>query len=245
MAHLIHLAAHYLGLRLPAEISLATAGQAFTYIYPLMSSYKAPDLSFGSRESSVGKFPSRRRLLWIDRPLPQLAIEDPQAYSLYLDAVILLAWDVAWLAKTQGIDVGSKGWEDICLVGKNLWDLFGKSSGNLNEESRRPPSKDIVQGKEHFSNSSRSFSHSSAHNFLNAAGPTGAAEYMKTWKYTTPNKIIEIIKSALAHERMGADWEVLEKPEERIAEDETDENTVFKSKRKDNLPPTMGNAPHG
>ena len=212
-----------------------------------MSSYKVPALSLGSREPSVGKFPSRRRLLWIDRPLPQLASEDPQAYSLYLDAVILLAWDVAWLAKTQGIDVGSKGWEDICLVGRNLWDLFGGSLEYSHEESRRPSSKDIAQAGEPFLNGFRPFSQSSAHNFLNAAGPTGAAEYMKSWKYTTPNKIIEIIKSALAHERMGADWEVLEKPEEKIPEEETYENTVStaKDKDKDNFPPAIGSFPHG
>lgn len=187
-----------------------------------MSSHKAPIFSTGTRGSSANKMTPRKRVLWIEKPLPQLASEDNQAYSLYLDAIILLAWNVAWVAKTQGIDVGGKGWEDICAVGKNMWDLF---SGDLQESKKKDQSatraiSNLQQQETDLPSQPNGFSQASAHSFLNSAGPGGGAEYLKAWRYSVPTRIIETIKSALMNERMGADWEVLEIPGEEAAAQE-------------------------
>lgn len=234
VAHLIHLSAHYLGLRLPAEISLATAGQPHTYIHPPMSSYKAPALSIGLRELSSNKMTPRKRVLWIEKPLAQLASEDNQAYSLYLDAIVLLAWNVAWVAKTQGIDVGGKGWEDICAVGKNMWDLFaGDVHETKDDQPMARPIPSLVQQETDLPLQPIGSSQASAHSFLNSAGPGGAADHMKAWRYSIPTRIIETIKSALMNERMGADWEVLEKPEDEAAAQENNGQVAVLSSNAD------------
>ena len=38
-------------------------------------------------------------------------------------------------------------------------------------------------------------------------------EYMRNWYFASPARLIDRIKSALASERMGAEWEMLEKDE--------------------------------
>ena len=51
------------------------------------------------------------------------------------------------------------------------------------------------------------FSHGTNHSFLAAA--EGEA-YMRSWKLANPIRVIEKVKAALASERMGAEWEMLE-----------------------------------
>ena len=55
--------------------------------------------------------------------------------------------------------------------------------------------------------------HGTAHGLLPAAGPGGGADWMRGWHFASHVRLIERIKGALASERMGAEWEVLEKDE--------------------------------
>ena len=160
----------------------------------------------------------RQRILHLEKPLQQLATEDPINYSLIIDAITLLAWDVVWVAKTQGIDVGAKSWEEICAIGKNIWNLFSNPSAPKNatgklhnradlpspssmEKSRRPDSPTPpIPGQ---------YSHNSSHSFLCSADPEGGADYMRGWRFSNPLRVIERMKSALLNERTGAEWEVL------------------------------------
>lgn len=51
------------------------------------------------------------------------------------------------------------------------------------------------------------FSHCTSHSFLNAAD---GEHFMQGWKLANPVRVIEKVKAALASERVGAEWELLE-----------------------------------
>ena len=260
VAHLLHLTSHYLSLRLPAEIIPPSVYQPHAIINTPLSSHKNPTL-YPAQKHGYSTTP-RPRILHLDRPLLTLASEDPIAYSLFVDAVTLLAWDIAWLAKTQGIEVGLKSWEEVCGLGKNMWALFGPSSStsgrpavsrattttsDMSPFSRSPSTPDpAVPLKLATTNNSGPtpgrFSHNSSHSFLAAAGITGGADFMRGWHFANPIRLIERIKSALYSERMGAEWEVLEKNEweadEQVLEIDNgkgEDNNVTKGVRRDSL----------
>ncbi|KAI4155794.1 MAG: hypothetical protein LQ340_000769 [Diploschistes diacapsis] len=193
-------------------------------------------------QSSVAPSVPRQRILQLDRPLHQLASEEPINYSLFVDAITLLAWDIAWVAKTQGLDVGAKTWEDICALGKNMWNLLvapprpprPRGRDAITNSSKVPPSSPsrspsaLAQGL--LSPASQvavappspgQYTHNSSHSFLPSSGPDGGAEHLRGWRFANPVRIIDRIKSALLNERTGAEWEVLEKPDSEDAEEET------------------------
>ena len=205
-------------------------------------------MPLGIRSQTLGVHSApRQRILSLDRPLHQLASEDPINYSLFVDAITLLAWDVAWVAKTQGFEVGAKNWEDICALGKNMWNLFvappqppnlrsRSSATNLPKGSspspRQTPSTPLRSPGQHNEEAATmipmpgQFSHSSSHSFLFSSGPDGGSEHLRGWRFANPVRIIERIKSALLNERTGAEWEVLEKPESDEAEEEQAETST-------------------
>ena len=187
----------------------------------------------------------------MDRPLHQLASEDPINYSLFVDAITLLAWDVAWVAKIQGLEVGAKNWEEICALGKNMWNLFvappqpptlpsGSSATNLakgpNSSPGQTPSTYVRSPGQRNEGAATlipvpgQYSHSSSHSFLSSSGPDGGSEHLRGWRFANPVRIIERIKSALLNERTGAEWEVLEKPESDEAEEEQAETPTASAK---------------
>ena len=260
VAHLLHLASHYLSLRLPAEIILPSPNNPHPAIRTPLSSYKTPTLPAGLRAAAVAATSPnlqthhpRDRVLYLEKPLNVLAAEDPLAAGLYVDAVTLLAWDAAWLARAQGLDVGARSWEEICNVGRTLWTVFvappppppsvpstrsprssprpafarlvppaqaetaSPSRPSLNRAPSSPASKvptTAPTGQAVLTAPSRGqLAHGTAHGYLAAAGPGGGADWMRGWRFASHVRVIERIKGALASERMGAEWEVLEKDE--------------------------------
>ena len=127
-----------------------------------------------------------------------LARDDAIAYGAFVDGIALLAWDIAWLCKSQGMDIsGGKGggWEEICAMGKNLWMLlFGEEAINAN----------LGQA-----------SHGARHSFL---GIGTFAESLRSWRLRDATKIVERVRGMLVAERTGADWEVV--MDEEIAKGE-------------------------
>ena len=230
VAHLLYLTSNYLSLRLPAEIVLPSATQPYTVINTPLSSHKSPS-NFSAHKYSHSST-ARQRILHLDKALLTLAAEDAITYSLFVDATTLLAWDIAWLAKTQGIEVGLKSWEEVCALGKNMWVLFGPSLA-----PGRPPIARASTATTNVSSTAKSsstagtvnppkpalkhisglapgyFTHNSSHSFLAAAGSFGGVDLIRGWQFSNPIRLIERIKSALYSERMGAEWEVLEKNE--------------------------------
>ncbi|KAI9866644.1 MAG: hypothetical protein M1813_001196 [Trichoglossum hirsutum] len=232
LAHLLVLISHYLSLRLPAEITLPHRDYPLPTIFTPSSSYSARKVPFpgtmphssGSSLSAsrIGDSPPlpRPRPLFLEKPLPVLAKDDPAAYSLFVEGVTLLAWDVAWLCRTQGLNISSNGgsgtWEDVCPLGRNLWLLLAAPTPSPRAPPTPTSDPTTTSSKSQSSKTPQpvtlgQYSHGTAHTFLGAAS---AAEYMRSWKFLHgPMKIVDRVKSALLGEMAGAEWEVLDERE--------------------------------
>ena len=162
-----------------------------------------------------------------------LAKDDPVAYASFVEGITFLAWDIAWLCKTQGMRIGDDSWEEVCDMGKNLWQLL------LQPQSRPPLSREVSSrdspqkptALQRLDNGARTnyandisdlppqgyFSHGTAFGYLAAAPGT---EYMNNWRLHSPIRVIEKVKNMLLAERTGAEWEILEGKEWKIAENE-------------------------
>ncbi|PGH18504.1 hypothetical protein AJ80_04474 [Polytolypa hystricis UAMH7299] len=236
ISHLLVLVSHYLSLRLPAEISLPHRGYPFPTIFSPSASYQSRDAPFpGSsppHSSSTSPTASRTvdtralprpRPLYVDKALPKLAKEDPATYALFLEGVTLLAWNVSWVCRTQGLNTGYDSWEDICDVGRNLWQLLATPTAQPSALVRvlssreqqnkayatKDPSRAPINRNKPFPMLGH-YSHGTAHSFLGAAEGT---EFMKSWKLPSPIKVVDKIKSALLGEMASAEWEILEETE--------------------------------
>ncbi|OBT49727.1 hypothetical protein VE04_09554, partial [Pseudogymnoascus sp. 24MN13] len=118
VANLLVLVSRYLSVRLPAEITLPHADYPLPTIFSVASSYTDKPVPFPGTSASTPS-PSASRLLtahgrsrtpppldrnlprprplFVKSPLPRLAKEDPGAYTTFVEATALLAYDVAWL----------------------------------------------------------------------------------------------------------------------------------------------------
>ncbi|KAL1867584.1 hypothetical protein Plec18167_008584 [Paecilomyces lecythidis] len=244
VAHLLVLVSHYLSLRLPAEITLPHRNYPAPTILPPAASYLSRDVIFPgtspSHSSSTSPTASRTmdarptarpRPLYTDRTLPKLIKEDPVSYALLLEGACLLAWNISWLCRTQGINVGSDSWEGVCDIGKNMWHLLVAPSAQASTvvrvhsgpdvQSKLKPSRDSprtsIQRTKSFPMLGH-FSHGTSHSFLGAVDGT---EFMRTWKLPTPLKIYDRLKSVLLGEMASAEWELLEKEWDDAVEDQS------------------------
>ena len=250
IANLVHLISHHLSLKLPAQIILPQSEYPLPTILSPNVSYTTSHLSYPGSTPSQSSHNSptasrlidrrtqpRARPLFLKKKLSSLAKDDPLAYAHFVEGMTLLAWDIAWLCKTQGIDVGGNSWDDVCPMGKNLWQLL------FSPPTRPPLSREISKENAlqrssllsthakgtHSANPTSNgappppgfFSHGTAHGFLAAA--TGN-EYMGDWKLQNPVKVIDKVKAMLLADRTGAEWEILEGNEWEGADAEA--NTV-------------------
>ena len=105
VAHIVTLVAHYLSVRLPAEVTLPHRDYPRPTIFNLASSYQHGPTPFHSGSGSGSglmrplsssslsrdadpRHLSRPRPLFIDKSLSQLSREDPAAYSFFLEGEI-------------------------------------------------------------------------------------------------------------------------------------------------------------
>lgn len=214
VAHLLMLVSHYLSLRLPAEITLPHRDYPTTTIYAPSGSYISTD-----NRSDL----PRARPLFINKSLPVLSKEDPGAYALFLEGTTLLAWNVSWLCRTQGLNLGSDSWEEICDIGKNLWQLLVAPPAHASTLTRAFAGRDIQTKIKAAKDTPKTtihrtksfpmlghYSHGTAHSFLGASEGT---EFMRRWKLPNPAKAVDKLKSTLLGEMASAEWEFLEKQE--------------------------------
>ncbi|KAL8688057.1 MAG: hypothetical protein Q9218_005935 [Villophora microphyllina] len=238
LAHLVHLISHYLALRLPAEIILPYPDHPQPTISPPAISYTAQQISFGrtipapasSRSPSASralqksqKLRPKPQPLYLKEKLSLLAKDDQQAYTEFVEGTTLLAWNIAWLCKSQGIDIGATSWEEVCDVGKNLQmllaaDRSGRIATSAAQDSsgKQPiPNKNqssTAQDGQQQDTSSVStqfgqYSHDTVHsNLLSATG----SQHMHGWRLQDPRKIIARVKHMLQSDRTGAGWDLLE-----------------------------------
>ncbi|KAK4155519.1 UV radiation resistance protein and autophagy-related subunit 14-domain-containing protein [Chaetomidium leptoderma] len=229
IAHILVLAAHYLGIRLPAEITPPHPDYPRPTIFPLATSYKHGEVSFpGSLASQMPPVTgddgeqrrvSRPRPLFIDKPLPTLAKEDPSAYSFFLEGASLLAHDIAWACCSQGVSFGDKdSHEDVCNMGQNLWrlligdQLHRRSVEPTFPSSPTPPPigspRDEDRGEITNPKSTIGrWSHGTLHSFLGGAEGT---EFVRSFKIVPPLKLADRLKKRLSSEAPMLEWEKIE-----------------------------------
>ncbi|EEP76628.1 predicted protein [Uncinocarpus reesii 1704] len=248
IAHLLVLVSHYLALRLPAEITLPHRGYPLPTIFPSGSSYLAKDVPFPGLSPSNSFSPAttrgsdsrplpRPRPLFLDRSLPKLAKEDPAGYTLFLEGVSLLAWNVSWVCRSQGLQIGQDSWEDVCEMGRNLWQLLvappalAKALAGRDLQVKPSNSKETTRGTLQRTKSLPllgHYSHGTAHSFL---GNAEGNEFAKTWKLPSALKVADKLKSTLLGEIASAEWELLEQDEWDEASAAQAEDGVVNGKR--------------
>ncbi|KAF2155904.1 hypothetical protein K461DRAFT_274957 [Myriangium duriaei CBS 260.36] len=207
LAHITRLLAttsHYLGIRLPAEIIPPHADFPQPAIYSLQSSY--------------GNKTGKLRHLSIAKPLPLLAKEESPIYNLFVDGLVLLAYDIAWLCRTQGL-INITTWEDLCAIGPNLYNLFlGEQShvysSNTNSDSQLKNGANLPRlGEFSHANTSADVTNHQVTNLLSR------------WEMPSLAQIQDKVKSYLLTEISGAEWEMLD--EKEWEEEREDERAVL------------------
>lgn len=234
VAQLLVLVSHYLSLKLPAEITLPHRDYPTPTIYLPASSYDSRGVARKTRAQSSPpsqnasrpgdpRRQSRPRPLFIDKELPQLAKDDPSKYVLFLEGATLLAWDVAWLCRTQGINLTSDSWEEVCNIGKTMYQLLVappaqpsslmRTFASRDVQSKIKPNKDspqtTIQRRKSFPMLGH-YSHGTVHSFLAASE---GSEYVRSWKLPTPTRIVDKLKANFLGEMTSAEWELLEEAE--------------------------------
>ncbi|KAM5355415.1 hypothetical protein ACJ41O_002061 [Fusarium nematophilum] len=221
ICHILMLASHYLAIRLPASITLPHRDYPRPTIFNLVGSYRNGDPVFPSQTgvatpiSNPGDPEShhvpRPRPLFIDKPLPQLAKEDPATFSYFVEGVTLLAYDIAWACSTQGVSINEKSsFEDICNMGRNLYNLLinQQTSGTLLSAPSAPKEPDSAKEDPDGPTSQMGrFSHGTTYHFLGGAEGT---EFAKSFKLPSPIKLADKLKKKLLSEAPAPDWEVLD-----------------------------------
>ncbi|KAL2888989.1 UV radiation resistance protein autophagy-related protein 14 [Ceratocystis lukuohia] len=140
VAHLLVLIAHYLSVRLPAEITLPHKDYPRPTIFPIESSYASPlpgssipseksPSACTSREPPPSPSESSVRVqprpLFITKPLAMLYKDDPESHSAFIEACALLAYNVAWLCISQGMVFSDRvTLDEATNMGLNLYTLL-------------------------------------------------------------------------------------------------------------------------
>lgn len=254
IAHILVLVSHYLAIRLPAEITLPHRDYPRPTIFTLASSYKHGDISFpgSSLPSQLSSDPRaadqhvpRPRLLYIEKPLPALAKDDPATYSLFLEGVTHLAYDIAWACCSQGVSIGDRNsFEDICNMGQNLYRLLiGDQLHRKSLEPAFPPSFTPPTGSPKADDGDElkakaqigRWSHGTTYSFLGGAEGT---EFVRNFKLLGPMKLIDRLKKRLSSEAPMLEWEKIDEDDARGAEDDFEEGVFVAgsgSKRPDTI----------
>jgi hypothetical protein len=198
---------HYLSVRLPAEITPPHAHYPHPTVFSLQSSYQGFKLPFPGSSSTLSSSRSldqpalpKPRLLHLDRPLVALAKEDPSRYNLFIEGVSLLAWNIAWLCTSQGLNLSSSH-QAVCPMGLNLYTLLrehtSRSSTPQSANPDQPTSTGQLFGQ---------FSHTGVRQ---THVTSEAADAMRVWRTASFTRFLDKIKQILVHDMSGAEWEVI------------------------------------
>lgn len=230
VAHVLMITSHYLGVRLPAAITVPHRDYPRPTIFNLTGSYLNagagifPGTGYvtptAEARESDSQHISRPRPLFIDKPLSQISKEDPAAYSYFLEGVTLLAYNIAWLCSTQGIPIGDRSsFEDICSMGRNLYSLLisqQTESGNVfpGDSVNKSSATNLDDGDAQ-NNWMGRYSHVTTCYFLTGANGT---DFTKNFKLPNPMKLADKLKKKLVSETPTPDWEMLDDDAWKIEE---------------------------
>lgn len=248
ISHILMLTSHYLAIRLPAEITLPHRDYPRPTVFSLASSYRYGDVAFPGSSIVLPSEPKdpdqkhvpRPRPLYIDKPLLTLAKDDPVAYSLFIEGVVLLAYDIAWACSTQGVSIGDKAsYEDVCNMGRNLYHLlignqlannpaarFVPSPSPDNNTPDTRPNNELGNTKPLMGR----YSHGTAHTFL---GSAEGNEFMRSFKLPNPVKLADRLKKKLMNDVTNLDWEMLE-DDAWLIEEPMESGVIVKGRQADN-----------
>lgn len=258
VAHLAVLVAFYLGVRIPAEIVLPSRTHPQTQINTPAHSYleKRVNASEETRGKSSSPTASRYDSRSLAGPrslhcgthdeterLSQLINKDPLAFTLFIDATALLAWNVAWLNRSQGILSGTSTWEEICDIGKNLHRLLltktqspsatrvGSEQELAKKRTQRTRAQTLTQDlKKGVTSGLGQSSHLAAYGNLNSHE---LAKSMQTWQYSTFTRISSSLRNALLNEMNNAEWELLQEQEWDDGGEDFDQAVMVKTRNTD------------
>lgn len=198
---------HYLSVRLPAEITTPHASYPHPTIFSLQSSYQGFQLPFPGSTSTPSSSRTldhrslpKPRLLHLDRPLVALAKEDPAKYNLFVEGVALLAWDVAWLCTSQGLNLSS-ACQVVCPVGLNLYTLLRKHTSGSSTPQPTNPDQPTSTGQPF-----GLFSHAGV---PQTSSSVEGGDVMRNWRTASFARFLDKIKQILFHDMSGAEWEVI------------------------------------
>ncbi|KAI1649986.1 UV radiation resistance protein and autophagy-related subunit 14-domain-containing protein [Daldinia loculata] len=220
ITHLLWLTSHYLSIRLPAEFTLPHNDYPKPTIFSLTSSYHHGDVAFPGtslippdpRDRQFAHVPHPRPL-FLEKPLSVLSKEDPSAYNSFLEAVCLLAYDIVWLCRTQGVPMSdnSNSLEDFACLGRNLYNLLINSSLQRNPQqiAEAPAQTNGNNPAELGRTAPRMglYSHGTAHTFL---GSAAGNDLTRSFKMPTVIKMVDKLKAKLLRENPVPEWELLE-----------------------------------
>ncbi|CAN8101363.1 unnamed protein product [Discula destructiva] len=224
IAHILMLSSTYLAIKLPAELTIPHRDYPKPTIFSLASSYRHGDVPFPGSVVMPATTPTdqnpkhvpRPRPLSIDKPLLTLAKEDPSQYSLFIEGVVLLAYNIAWVCCTQGVPIGDKtSYEDVCNMGRNLYNLLIGNQLTNNPTTRLAQASDeagvSASPTDHLGSPSKPmmgrFSHGTLHTFL---GSAEGNEFIRSFKLPNPVKLADRLKKKMLSDADGLDWEMLE-----------------------------------
>jgi len=188
VAQLTMLIAHYLGLKLPCEIQLPTRNAPHATIRSVIT--------------------SRPRPLHIATPLSALPASDPQ-YAMFIEGVCMLAYNIAWICWSQGVQEAAQNVEDMWQPGKNLFRLLlctptknNPAVADMDETTQgglrtKPQSTNPMFGR---------INHECARTFLNNAQGTYYMNKLKINLHT----FIDRTKFTLLGDSSAAEWDLVE-----------------------------------
>lgn len=243
IAHILMLASTYLAIKLPAEVILPHRDYPHPTIFSLVSSYRHGEVPFpgtvvlpsATPTDQSPKHVPRPRPLFIDKPLLTLAKEDQSQYSLFIEGVVLLAYNIAWACCTQGVPIGDKtSYEDVCNMGRNLYNLLIGSQLTNHPSARLAQASDDADAAKPLTDQLGGpskpmmgrYSHGTTHTFL---GSAEGNEFLRTFKLPNPVKLADRLKKKMLSDADGLDWEMLE--DDAWAADEPMEDGVQRRSR--------------
>lgn len=258
-ARLVVLCAFYIGIRLPAEITLPHPDYPLPTINTPLTSYHGERVQFpgsGSSLSAPGSpTTSRMDLSSFPRPRPlfigsdnheevvaQFARKEPLAFSFFLEGISLLAWNIAWLSRSQGFLVGTERWGDVCDFGRNLHQMI--LGPPQSAATFRPLTQRDVQTRHHCRSQSTSSpttetttitgrlgsqSHTSAHTHFGRA----SNNQVPAWRLNKYTTIVDPLKKHLLTEMNNAEWELLDEQEWDDGGEKMDEAVFIKTRAMD------------
>ena len=260
VAHLVLLVAFYLGVRLPAEVTMQSRDHPLPTVSTPYASYKGNRQEFPGFGSAMSlpssPSASRHDLSASIRPRPLFAGSDnrderivnfqknePQSFNLFVEGITLLAWDVAWLCRSQGFIAGTNSWEEICNMGRNLHQLLIANP--------QAPSIARIQSDRHLqkrpgqSRKSSSPLHEARHEAVaklgqnsdlsaaSQASKVSQSESFRSWAFLSWQAVALQLRKTLLTEITSAEWELLQDEEWDDGGEQFDEAVFVKARALD------------